>query len=202
MSATATTKGELSRQAILRTALEQARRTGLEGLTIGGLADVLQRSKSGVFAHFGSREDLQLAVIEEGARQFIDEVFVPALKEKRGLPRLRALFRSWLKRVADLSSGGCLFVAGAAEFGNVEGPVRDKIAELEEQWRKQLTKTVELTVETSKRSKAEPQQLAFELFSLILGVHHDARMFGAKDVLKRGELAFERLVQANDFNPK
>ena len=195
-------KGELSRQVILRTALDQARKIGLEGLTIGSLADVLQRSKSGVFAHFGSREDLQLAVIEEGARQFIDEVFVPALREKRGLPRLRALFRGWLKRVGDTDAGGCLFVAGAAEFGNVDGPVKEKIADLQGQWRKQLAKTIELTVQTSPRSKADPEQLSFELFSLILGVHHDARMFGAKAAMRRGETAFERLVQVHDFNSK
>jgi AcrR family transcriptional regulator len=195
-------KGELSRQVILRTALEQARKIGLEGLTIGSLADVLQRSKSGVFAHFGSREDLQLAVIEEGARQFIDEVFVPALKEKRGLPRLRALFEGWLKRVGDTDAGGCLFVAGAAEFGNAEGAVKEKIADLQGQWRKQLAKTIELTVQTSPKSKADPEQLSFELFSLILGVHHDARMFGAKDAMRRGELAFERLVQFHNFTSK
>ena len=202
MSATAISKGEQSRQAILRTALEEARKTGLEGLTIGSLADVLQRSKSGVFAHFGSREDLLLAVIEEGARQFVDEVFVPALKEKRGLPRLRALFRNWLERVAQIEVGGCLFVAGAAEFGNVEGPVKDKIAELQGQWRTQLARAISLTVETSPKSKADPEQLAFELFSLVLGVHHDARMFGAKAAQRRGEVAFDRLMQFHQFNPK
>lgn len=202
MTAAATSKGELSRQAILRTALEQSRKTGLEGLTIGGLADLLQRSKSGVFAHFGSREDLQLAVIEEGARQFIDEVFMPVLKERRGLPRLRALVKNWISRVADTEAGGCLFVAGAAEFGNTPGPVHDKIADLQTQWRQQLAKTVELTLEAAGKSKADPQQLAFELFSLILGVHHDARMFGPKDARRRGEAAFERFVQSNDFNPK
>ena len=186
----------------MRTALEQARKIGLEGLTIGSLADVLQRSKSGVFAHFGSREDLQLAVIEEGARQFIDEVFVPALKEKRGLPRLRALFRGWLKRMADIQSGGCIFVEGAAEFGNVEGPVKEKIAQLQLQWRKELTRAIALTVQTSPKSKADPEQLAFEMFSLVLGVHHDARMFGAKDAMRRGEAAFDRLVLAHDFTPK
>ncbi len=196
-------KGELSRQAILRTALEQARKIGLEGLTIGSLADVLQRSKSGVFAHFGSREDLQLAVVEEGARQFIDEVFVPSLKEKRGLPRLRALFKAWLRRVCDLDAGGCVFIEAAAEFGNGEGPVKDKVADLQLQWRKQLTKAIELTVQTSPKSKADPEQLAFELFSLVLGVHHDARMFGdPKAWMRRGELAFERLAQAHDFTPK
>jgi len=194
-------KGEDSRQAILKTALSRARKTGLEGLTIGALADELQRSKSGVFAHFGSREDLQLAVLEEGARQFVDEVFVPALKEKRGLPRLRALFRYWLKRVLKLEDGGCLFVAGAAEFGNVEGPVKDKIAQLQEQWRKELTKAVQLTMDTSPHDEVDPAQLAFELFSLVLGVHHDARMFGPKDALRRGELAGERLLSAH-FSPK
>lgn len=195
-------KGELSRQVILRVALEQARKSGLEGLTIGSLADALQRSKSGVFAHFGSREELQLAVIDAGATQFIEEVFMPALKEKRGLPRLRALFHTWLARVADTASGGCVFVLGASEFGSVEGPVRDKIADLQDQFRKTLAKTIALTIETSPKSKADPEQLAFELFSLILGVHHDARMFDARAARKRGEAAFARLVESHGFSPK
>lgn len=195
-------KGELSRQMILRAALDQSRKIGLEGLTIGSLADLLERSKSGVFAHFGSREDLQLAVLEEGGRQFFDEVFVPALKEKRGLARLRALYRAWLKRVADTKSGGCVFVEAAAEFGNGKGPVRDKIAELQLQWRKHLTKTIELTIQTSPNSKADADQLAFELFGLVLGVHHDARMFDVQDALRRGEAAFEHLVQVHNFTPK
>lgn len=196
-------KGELSRQAILRTALEQARKIGLEGLTIGSLADVLQRSKSGVFAHFGSREDLQLAVVEEGARQFIDEVFMPALKEKRGLPRLRALCHGWLHRMVDLDAGGCVFIEAAAEFGNGDGPIKDKVGALQLQWRKELAKTIALTVQTCPKSKADPDQLSFELFSLMLGVHHDARMFGdPKGSLRRGEVAFERLLQVNDFTSK
>lgn len=190
-------KGELSRQVILRVALDQARRSGLESLTIGALAEELGRSKSGVFAHFGSREDLQLAVIDAGATQFIEEVFMPSLKEKRGLPRMRKLFTTWLERVSDLAPGGCVFVLGAAEFGNAEGKVKAKIADLQDQFRKTLAKTVALTLEASSKTKADPEQLAFELFALILGVHHDARMFDAKTARKRGEAAFERIVAAH-----
>ncbi len=151
-----------------------------------------------MFAHFGSREDLQLAVIDAGATQFIEEVFMPALKEKRGLPRLRKLFTIWLERVSDLAPGGCVFVLGAAEFGSVEGKVKAKIADLQDQFRKTLAKTVSLTIETSgKGQKLDPDQLAFELFALILGVHHDARMFDAKAARKRGEAAFERIVHSH-----
>ena len=192
-------KGAVSRQVILRTALGQARKLGLEGLTIGTLATQLERSKSGVFAHFGSREDLQLAVLEEGARQFVDEVFVPALKEKRGLPRLRALLRGWLKRVGSTSSGGCLFVIGAAEFGNVAGPVKDKIADLQERWRKELAKAISLCGDTDASKGADAEQLSFEFFSVILGVHHDAHLFGQSAALARGEAAFERLI-SNHFS--
>ncbi len=202
MSDSTISKGEESRQAILRTALGQARKIGLDGLTIGSLADMLERSKSGVFAHFGSREDLQLAVIEEGARQFIDHTFVPALKEKRGLPRLRALFHNWVKWIADVEPGGCLFVVAAAEFGNTEGPQKEKLADLQGQWRKQLAKAVELTVQACPKSKADPDQVAFELFSLVLGVHHDARLFGARAAVRHGEVAFERVVESCGFNPK
>ena len=108
------------------------------------------------------------------------------------------MFARWLERVVDLESGGCLFVAGAAEFGNVAGPLKEKISDLQGQWRKELAKAIELS---TPKSASDSQQLAFELFSLILGVHHDARMFAAKDALRRGELAFERFVQTH-FNSK
>ena len=108
-------KGEQTRAAIVEAALELAARNGLEGLTIGALAERMQMSKSGVFAHFGSREDLQIAVLKAYERRFVDEVLVPGLKEKRGLPRLRAIFDRWLDRTAIEAARGCIWISGAAE---------------------------------------------------------------------------------------
>src|SRR5512134_2861716 len=123
-------KGEQTRQAILDAAVELASRDGLENLTIGGLAERVRLSKSGVFAHFGSREDLQIAVLREYGRRFVDGVLQPALKERRGLPRLRRLIEEWLdwQRKAALP-GGCVFFAGAMEFDDRPGAVRDEIVQ-------------------------------------------------------------------------
>src|SRR5271163_3110615 len=114
-------KGEQTRAAILDAALVMAGRDGLEGLTIGLLADRMQMSKSGVFAHFGSREDLQIAVIQEYHRRFEDEVFLPSISEKRGLPRLRAMFHRWVERHAREITSGCIYVSGAVEYDDRPG---------------------------------------------------------------------------------
>jgi AcrR family transcriptional regulator len=109
-------KGEQTRAAIVEAALELAARDGLEGLTIGPLAERMAMSKSGVFAHFGSREDLQIAVLKAYERGFVDEVLLPSLRERRGLPRLRAIFDHWLERTAIEAARGCIWISGAAEY--------------------------------------------------------------------------------------
>jgi AcrR family transcriptional regulator len=103
---------------------------GLEGLSIGALAEVTQMSKSGVFAHFGSREELQISVIREYHARFEEEVFFPAMREPRGLPRLRALFERWVRRVSVELDSGCIYISGAVEFDDRPGPVRDALAEM------------------------------------------------------------------------
>src|SRR5690348_16925175 len=109
-------KGEQTRAAILNAALELAGRDGLEGLTIGLLADRMQMSKSGVFAHFGSREDLQIEVLMEYHRRFEEEVFAPSMDAPRGLPRLRALVDRWMdKRIREVTTG-CIYISGAVEY--------------------------------------------------------------------------------------
>ena len=110
-------KGQQTRATILEAALGLASSMGLEGLSIGALAEVTQMSKSGVFAHFGSREELQISVIREYHAKFEEEVFFPAVREARGLPRLRALFERWIKRVSVELDSGCIYISGAVEFG-------------------------------------------------------------------------------------
>ena len=120
-------KGQQTRAAIVDAALALATQIGLEGLSIGALAEVTQMSKSGVFAHFGSREELQISVVREYHAHFEEEVFYPALAAARGLPRLRALFDRWMKRVSVEIDSGCIYISGAVEFDDRPGPVRDAL---------------------------------------------------------------------------
>ena len=123
-------KGQQTRATILDAALGLASHMGLEGLSIGALAEVTEMSKSGVFAHFGSREELQISVIREYHARFEDEVFFPAIKEPRGLPRLRSLFERWVRRVSVEIDSGCIYISGAVEFDDRPGPVRDALASI------------------------------------------------------------------------
>ena len=122
-------KGQQTRAAILDAALGLAAHMGLEGLSIGTLAEVTHMSKSGVFAHFGSREELQISVIREYHAKFEEEVFFPAMRETRGLPRLEALFERWMRRVSTELDSGCIYISGAVEFDDRPGPVRDALVQ-------------------------------------------------------------------------
>ena len=121
-------KGQQTRAAILDAALSLAAQMGIEGLSIGALAEVTGMSKSGVFAHFGSREELQISVIREYHERFEEEVFRPAMRQPRGLPRLRALIKNWVSKVATEIDSGCIYISGAVEFDDRPGPVRDALA--------------------------------------------------------------------------
>ena len=127
-------KGQQTKAAIVDAALGLATQIGLEGLSIGALAEVTQMSKSGVFAHFGSREELQISVIREYHTRFEEEVFYPAMQEPRGLPRLRALFANWMKRTSIEIDSGCIYISGAVEFDDRTGPVRDALVGSVKTW--------------------------------------------------------------------
>jgi AcrR family transcriptional regulator len=170
-------KGELTRAAILDTALELASRDGLEGLTIGLLADKMNMSKSGVFAHFGSREDLQLEVLKLYHHRFEQEVFFPSIKEARGLPRLRAMFARWISRVSEEIASGCIYISGAVEYDDRPGPIREELVAMVSAWQGALLRSVKQAVETGDlKQDTDPQQLVYEMYGLILAVHHDARL--------------------------
>jgi AcrR family transcriptional regulator len=189
-------KGQQTRAAILDAALALAAQMGLEGLSIGVLADVMQMSKSGVFAHFGSREELQISVVREYHRRFEEEVFLPAMSEPRGLPRLRALFERWVRRVSMEIDSGCIYISGAVEFDDRPGPVRDALVEMVLTWRRALEKSIALAVEEGHlRADTDPTQLLFEVHGLILALHHDARFLQTPGVTSRAAVAFERLIQ-------
>ncbi len=189
-------KGQQTRAVILEAALAQASHMGLEGLSIGALAEVTQMSKSGVFAHFGSREELQIAVIREYHTRFEDEVFFPAVREQRGLPRLRALFDRWVKRVSVEVDSGCIYISGAVEFDDRPGPVRDALATMVRNWQAALERAIRLSIEAGHlRADTDTLQMLFELHGLILALHHDARFLRLPGAVDRARKGFDRIVQ-------
>ena len=188
-------KGQQTRAAILDAALGLASHMGLEGLSIGALAEVMQMSKSGVFAHFGSREELQISVVREYHARFEEEVFFPAVREPRGLPRLRALFERWVRRVSLELDSGCIYISGAVEFDDRPGPVRDALASMVSAWHTALERAIRMAVEEGHlRPDADPQQMLFEIHGLILALHHDARFLRNPGVLDRARAGFERVL--------
>jgi len=189
-------KGEQTRERILDAAQAIASREGLEGLTIGGIAERLKMSKSGVFAHFGSREDLQIAVIDDYARKFLDAVFFPALKLPRGLPRLTAMFENWLHRVQFVEiPNGCVFVSGAVEFDDKEGPVRDRMVAVNRAWQGEMRKAALLAIDVGHLNQdSDPDQLVFELYGVMLSLHHDARLLRDPRAVERARTSFGRTI--------
>ncbi len=196
-------KGQQTRAAILDAALGLASHMGLEGLSIGALAEVTQMSKSGVFAHFGSREELQISVIREYHARFEDEVFFPAIKEERGLPRLRALFERWIRRVSVELDSGCIYISGAVEFDDRPGPVRDALASMVRAWHAALARAIRLAVQSGQlRADTDPEQMLFELHGLILALHHDARFLRSPGALDRARAGFERTLGHYAVHPQ
>ena len=192
----ATTKGERTRAAILDAALRIVSKAGLDGLTIGTLADATGMSKSGLFAHFGSREELLLAVLAHGQAEFTEVVFQPAMAKPRGLPRLKAMFTNWLDwtESADLP-GGCPMIGGATEFDDKPGPVRDMLAGGQRTWIETLKRTVRQAIEEGQMpAGTDPEQIAFEMFGIALVVHHHRRLLGYPKARARALAALEKLL--------
>lgn len=188
-------KGQQTRAAILDAALGMASHVGLEGLSIGALAEMMGMSKSGVFAHFGSREELQISVIREYHDRFEQEVFFPAITEPRGLPRLRALFERWVRRVSVEIDSGCIYISGAVEFDDRPGPVRDALASMVRDWHAALERAIGLAIDEGHlRDDTDAHQMLFEIHGLILALHHDARFLRNAGVLDRARQAFERVL--------
>ena len=188
-------KGQQTRTVILDAALGLASQIGLEGLSIGALAEVTRMSKSGVFAHFGSREELQISVVREYHAKFKDEVFVPAIRHARGLPRFKALFDLWVKRVSVEIDSGCLYISGAVEFDDRPGPVRDALVGMVQDWQDALERAIGIAeVEGHLRANLEAEQLLFEVHGLILALHHDARFLRKPGAVQRARAGFERVV--------
>ena len=195
MAAKGQQKGQQTKAAIVDAALGLATQIGLEGLSIGALAEVMRMSKSGVFAHFGSREELQISVIREYHARFEEEVFFPALQMERGLPRLRALFQNWMNRTSIEIDSGCLYISGAVEFDDRPGPVRDALAGSVKTW---LAATYRAVVQAKEeghlRGDADEHQMAFEIHGLILALHFDARFLKTPGSTARAHTGFAHIL--------
>jgi len=169
-------KGLITKSVILQAALEIASKSGLEGITIGHLAEIVGMSKSGVFAHFGSREELQIEVIRKYYEHFSQIVFVPALSKAKGLPRLQHMIDAWLKMSVGEDTSSCFFIAGAAEFDDRPGIVRDELVRSVQDWRAALLRAIRESVTAGHLKKSLiPQEILFQIYSIVLGAHHDSR---------------------------
>lgn len=189
-------KGEKTKAVIVDAALGLATQIGLEGLSIGALAEVTGMSKSGVFAHFGSREELQISVVREYHARFEQEVFYPALSTERGMPRLRALFANWMKRTSVEIDSGCIYISGAVEFDDRPGPVRDALASSVNTWLAAMDRAVRQAQQLAHLDAgAEPSQILFEIHGLILALHYEARFLKLPGSIDRALKGFESILQ-------
>ena len=191
-------KGDERRQLILERAAQTASRLGLEGLTIGRLASDLGLSKSGLFAHFQSKEALQVQTLRHAAELFVDRVVRPALKAPRGERRVRALFERWLAWAeADVLKGGCLFVAAATELDDQDGPVRDELVRQQRDWLELIANVARTGIaEGDFRPGLDGEQLAYELYGVMLAYHHARRLLRDPRAPQRARDAFDALVEA------
>lgn len=187
-------KGEATRQRVVEYATKRARRLGLGGITLGTLAEDLSLSKSGLFAHFRSKEQLQLAVLEHSARQFTSLVIAPALSQPRGVPRLHALFSNymrWSKR-----EGGCPFIAFAGELDDNPGPLRDRLVALTTAWVRLVRRAASEAVKGGEFTRElNVQDFAFEFHSILLGAHMLTRLLGDRGGVRRAQHALRGLLE-------
>jgi AcrR family transcriptional regulator len=191
-----TQRSELTRTAIVGAAIELAAGEGLEAITLQAVADRVGLSKSGVFSRVGSREALQKAVLEEYGRRFLADVFVPAMQQPKGLPRLNEIVRRWLVRVRDVESQhSCVFAAGAFELDDRDGPLRDMLLAEITRWRAAMRRTVLQAMEAGHlKADTDAEQLVGEIYAIVLGAMHDARFLRDPRAHERAEAAWRRVL--------
>lgn len=192
-----TQKAELTRAAIVGAALDLAAAESLEAITLQAVADRIGLSKSGVFSRAGSREALQMAVIEEFGRRFIADVFVPSMQQPKGLPRLNEIVRRWFIRVRDVeATQGCLYTAGAFELDDREGPLRDLLHGEVTRWRAALRRTVLQAVEAGHlKPDTDAEQLVAEICGLAMALVHDTRFLRDPRAAERSQRTWDRLLK-------
>ena len=199
----AMSKGQQTKETVLDRAVSLTSQRGLDGLSIGELADDLGMSKSGLFAHFGSKDTLQLETVRAACGRFVDEVVAPSFKQPRGEARLRAVFENWLawSNRSDFP-GGCPIVAVSVELDDKPGPARDYLVNSQKDWLAALSQTVQIAIDEGQfRADIDTSQVAYELYSLILGYHHVARLLRSKNAERRLRTAFEALLDSLRASP-
>ncbi len=188
-------KGQETKTAILDEALTIASRVGFTGLTIGQLAEQTGMSKSGLFAHFQSKEQLQLQTLAHARRKFVDTTIRPALAVSRGEKRVRELFERWVVWETEVLPGGCIFVTGSVEFDDQPGPMRDALVADQRDWLETVATIARTAIsEGDFRDDLDPEQFAFEVQGLTLGYHHSARLLDDPRAMNRVRTAFEALL--------
>jgi AcrR family transcriptional regulator len=189
-------KGEQTRERILDKAWQLARREGLSGLSLGKLASELGLSKSGLFAHFGSKEGLEVELLKATADRFTQQVIRPALTAPRGVPRLRQLFENWMRWANDPEQpGGCVILAAAAELDDSEGPQRDFLVVTQTGLLAVLAKAARIAVDEGHlRAELDAEQFAFEMHGIVMAYHHARRLLRDAKAEARARSAFERLL--------
>ena len=195
-------KGEQTRERIVEHAWRLASRDGLAGLSIGKLAGDLGLSKSGLFAHFGSKDELEVEVLRASADRFTDQVMRPAFTAPRGVARLRKLFKNWLAWAnAPEQPGGCVMLAAAAELDDAEGPQRDFLVASQRSLLASLAKSARMSVETGElRRDLDAEQFAFEMLGIVMAYHHARRLLRDAKAESRARHAFERLLTTHAAN--
>ncbi len=196
-------KREATHELILDKALAMASALGLEGLSIGGVAREAGLSKSGLFAHFKSKQDLQLQVLESAVERFIETVVAPALRRPRGEPRVRALFDNWMAwEGSSTMPGGCPFIAAAVELDDRPGRLRDYLAASQRDWMDALATAARIAaLEGHFRPDLDGRQFAYELYSIILAFHHFQRLLRDPRSRERAHQAFEDLIHQSSAAP-
>jgi len=187
-------KGNDTKSVILESGMEMASQLGLECVTIGTLANNTHMSKSGLFAHFQSKENLQLEILKHAEADFTNFVIVPAVKTKSGIPRIRKLVENWISWGSKLT-GGCIFVAASTEYSDRPGKVRDLLLKQQEDWIESLKRVAQSAVKVGDFKKdIDFGQFAFDLYSLLLGFHYYYRLLNDVKTKERQEKALEELL--------
>jgi AcrR family transcriptional regulator len=196
-----TAQASRTRQEILRVAMDIASAEGLEGLSIGRLATELRMSKTGIFAHFGSKEQLQLATVDAAKQVFLEQIVQPALECSRGIPRLRAMLDNWIGYVERIVfRGGCFFAAASAEFDSRPGPVRDEIAALTKAWLVAIEREIAFARSSKElRPSVDPAQLAFELHAYVQEANWAFKLFDNKSAFSRARRSIASSMAAAAF---